>query len=72
MAKDKEIKKEKQQRSYTQIGSSSGAIYGLGVLGVAWYYLQHAASFWIGVIGVIKAIFWPALLLYRVFSILHL
>lgn len=48
--------------------SSNGAIYSLGVLGAAVYYIQAATGFWAGVLGVIKALFWPAFLVYRVFQ----
>ncbi|HEX8965653.1 MAG TPA: hypothetical protein VF820_04455 [Patescibacteria group bacterium] len=47
---------------------SSGAVYGLGLIGALIYFIQHATSFWIGVLGVLKAIFWPAFLVYRVFE----
>jgi hypothetical protein len=40
------------------------AVYGLGVVGAAIYYISTATSFWIGVLGVLKAIVWPAFLTY--------
>ena len=51
---------------------ASEAIYGLGIIGAAFYYIQHAATFWIGVLGLIKAVFWPAIVLYRVLELLRL
>jgi hypothetical protein len=39
-------------------------IYGTAFLGAAVYFIQHAASFWGGVFGFIKALFWPAVLMY--------
>ena len=33
-----------------------GAIYGLGFIGAAVYYISTAAGFWIGALGVLKAI----------------
>ena len=45
-------------------GTASG-IYGLAFLGAAVYYIQHADTFWVGVLGVLKAIIWPALLVYK-------
>ena len=27
------------------------AVYGLGLIGAAIYYISHAASFWVGVLG---------------------
>ncbi|MEW6040240.1 MAG: hypothetical protein AB1633_01840 [Elusimicrobiota bacterium] len=53
-------------------GGTSGAIYGLGFIGTVYYYIQHAAGFWALVWGVIKAIFWPAVLLHKVFELLKM
>ncbi len=52
--------------------ATSGAVYGLGFIGAAVYYIQHATTFWLGVLGIIKAIFWPALLIYRVLGLLKM
>ncbi len=46
------------------------AVYGLGLIGALIYYLTHAATFWMGVLGVLKAIVWPALVIYKVVSTL--
>jgi hypothetical protein len=43
---------------------ATGAVYGLGFLGALVYYIQTATSFWVGVLGVLKAIVWPAFLVY--------
>ncbi len=34
----------------------SGAVYGLGLIGAAIYFISTATSFWIGVLGFLKAI----------------
>jgi hypothetical protein len=47
-------------------GGTGGAVYGLGFLGALVYFLQQATSLTAGIIGVGKAIVWPALLIYRV------
>ncbi len=44
---------------------SSGAIYGLGLIGAAIYFISGAASFWAGVLGFLKAMVWPAFLVYE-------
>lgn len=49
-------------------GGASEAVYGLGLLGAWFYYLSHAATLWMGVLGIIKGIFWPAFLVYEVFK----
>jgi len=45
-------------------GATSGAIYGLGFLGAVIYYISVASGFWVGVLGVLKAIVWPAFLVF--------
>ncbi len=44
----------------------------LGFIGALIYFLQHASSFWVGVVGILKAIVWPAYLVYHLFSFLHI
>jgi hypothetical protein len=46
----------------------AGALYGLGFLGAAVFFIAHATSFWSGVIGFIKALVWPAILVYEAFQ----
>ncbi|MFO8236291.1 MAG: hypothetical protein R6U04_12905 [Bacteroidales bacterium] len=43
----------------------SGAIYGLGFIGAAIYFISQATSLWLGVLGLFKAIVWPAFLVYE-------
>jgi hypothetical protein len=38
---------------------SSNAVYGLGFIGAAIYFISTATTFWIGVLGFLKAIVWP-------------
>ena len=51
-------------------GGAGGAVYGLGLVGALVYYLQHAQTFTEGVIGFLKALVWPAFLIYRVLEFL--
>lgn len=46
-------------------GGAGGGAYGLAFLGAVVYYIQHAETFWLGVLGVLKAIIWPAMLVYK-------
>jgi len=46
---------------------TSGALYGFGFLGTLVYYIQHATSFAGGLIGILKAMVWPAVLIHRLF-----
>jgi hypothetical protein len=43
-------------------GGGGGAIYGLGLIGALVYFIQAADGFWSGVLGVLKALVWPAFL----------
>ena len=49
---------------------SGGALYGLGFLGALVYYLTTATSLWMGLLGIIKAILWPAFLVYGALKIM--
>ena len=53
-------------------GGASEAVYGLGLIGACVYYISHAATFWLGVLGVLKAIVWPAMLVYEVLKFLNM
>ena len=44
---------------------SSGAIYGLGFIGAVIYFVSQATGFWMGVLGILKALVWPAFLVYE-------
>jgi len=46
------------------------AVYGLGLIGALVFYLQHATSFWNGVLGILKALVWPALLVYHLLGLI--
>ncbi len=51
-------------------GNAPGAcaVYGLGFIGAAVYFISVAAGFWAGVLGFLKAIVWPAFLVYEAFK----
>jgi len=55
---------EKTQKN----GTAGDAVYGLGVIGAAVWYISTATTFWIGVLGFLKAIVWPAFLVYEAFK----
>lgn len=50
----------------------AGAVYGLGLIGAAVYYIQHATTFLEGVIGFLKALVWPAMLVYKLLEFLKM
>jgi hypothetical protein len=47
-----------------------GAIYGLGFIGAAIYFISQSTGFWMGVLGVLKALVWPAYLVYNALKFL--
>ena len=49
-----------------------GGMYGMAFLGGLVYYIQHATTFLAGVLGILKAIFWPAVLMYKVLELLKM
>jgi hypothetical protein len=53
-------------------GAASGGGYGLAFLGALIYYIQHANSFGEGVLGVLKAIIWPLMLVYHLLEHLNM
>ncbi len=51
-------------------GSQANAVYGLGFIGAAVYFIGQATSLGMGVVGFLKAMVWPAFLVYQAFQIL--
>lgn len=49
---------------------TSSAVYGLGFIGAAVYFISTATSFGMGVLGFLKALVWPAFLIYQAFQFL--
>lgn len=45
--------------------SSMSCIHALGFVGASVYFISQASGFWMGVLGVLKAIVWPAFLVYE-------
>lgn len=63
----KKIKKQTGKRKSIQV-NSSGPIYFFGAVGAAVYYISTAGDFWAGVVGILKAIVWPAFLVFEALS----
>ena len=64
-------KKEKQIKC-SQVGCSGtlGTVYGLGFIGAVIYNISTATGFWVGVLGFLKAIVWPAFLVFELMKFL--
>lgn len=56
-----ELNKHCNQR----VGGGGEAVYGLGLIGALFYFLQHVTTVWEGLVGISKAIVWPAFLVYK-------
>jgi hypothetical protein len=65
-------KNEPRGRTRVINNAGSAPIYGLGFIGALVYFIQHAATFWIGVLGFFKAVVWPALVVYKLLEFLHM
>ena len=48
--------------------ATANTVYGMGFIGAIVYFISTACTFWMGVFGVFKAVFWPAFLVYEAFK----
>ena len=66
------VTKEQETRKQKGIyrGTASDAVYGFGLIGAWVYYLTHATSFLMGLLGIFKGIFWPAFLVFELMKYL--
>ncbi len=62
----------RKERNYVgkRCSGIESAVYGLGFIGAIVYYISHAPSFWMGVLGILKALVWPAFLVYEILKFL--
>ena len=51
---------------------ASEAVYGLGLIGAWIYFIGHATTFWLGVLGFLKGIIWPTMLVYELLKYLNM
>ena len=71
------VSKNDRIRQKTDIGkccsngsyNCGGCAYGLGFIGAAVYYISTATGFWVGVLGVLKAIVWPVFVVYKLLGL---
>ena len=59
-------------RKVRYTSAASAPVYGIGLIGALVYYLQHATTFLVGVLGFLKAIIWPAMLVYKLLEFLKM
>jgi hypothetical protein len=48
-----------------KVSAGTGSIYGLGFIGAVIYYISNATDFWVGLLGFLKSLVWPAFLVYE-------
>jgi hypothetical protein len=53
-------------------GGTSSAVYGLGFIGALVFYLQHAPDVGSALLGVLKALVWPAIMVYHLVGLFKL
>jgi hypothetical protein len=63
-------KKWEKKKWRGQSNGMFGFFYCVAFIGVAVYYIQQTQGFWPGVLGVLKALVWPAFFIHRVFTLL--
>lgn len=51
--------------------ATGGLVYCLGLIGAAVFYIGQATTFSMGVLGFLKALVWPAMLVYRALEVLY-
>ncbi|WP_127508033.1 hypothetical protein [Actinoplanes solisilvae] len=56
-----------QRRTGVRSAGGGDAVYGLGAIGALAHYISQADSFGAGVIGMLKALVWPAFMVYDLF-----
>jgi len=65
-----EIVYESKCRNRHHHSNTGDAVYGLGFLGAAIFFIGQATTFWMGVLGFLKAIVWPVFLVLEAFKAL--
>jgi hypothetical protein len=52
-------------------GGGGSIVYFFGLIGAMVFYIQESTGFWSGVLGVLKAIVWPAFVVYDLLRFIH-
>jgi hypothetical protein len=53
------------EKKYQRCSACGGGIYFFGFIGAAIYYVQQSATFWQGILGILKAFIWPVFVVYH-------
>lgn len=60
------------KKQLQKMNNQTSAIYGMAFIGALIYFIQHAHTFWQGALGLVKAIVWPAVLIYKLLEFLKM
>lgn len=61
----------RDRKAWANRGAGGGnAVYGLGLIGALVFYIQAADGFWSVVVGILKALVWPAFVVYDLLKFL--
>jgi len=55
-----------KEKTKCKVKNCGGCTYFLGIIGAAVYYIGSTTGFWVGVLGLLKAMVWPVFLVYEV------
>jgi hypothetical protein len=69
MAKSEEKKAKGNYNASDHAGS--GGVYFLGFIGAFVYYIVSTDGLWLIFLGFLKALVWPAILVYKLFELVY-
>jgi hypothetical protein len=65
-----EEEKDKKCKLSKNMGGCN-AVYGIGLIGAFVFYIQHSDSLLMVILGILKAIVWPAMLVYKLLEMFY-
>jgi hypothetical protein len=71
-AETKSNEHEDRKSKVVYRGGASDAVYAFGLFGAWIYYLSHATTVWMGMLGLLKGFVWPGVLVYELMKFLNL
>lgn len=64
-----ESKKSTKYYHAAKCNSGAGGAYFLAMIGAAVFYIQQSNTFWEGILALLKALVWPAFLIYHLLGL---
>jgi hypothetical protein len=59
-------------KSVNTYNTGGGMFYFVGLIGALIYFIQQGGTFWEIVLGILKALIWPAFFVYHIFQSLSI